>query len=124
MLSVNVNGNLSNLEKSDCISMMNEFDLVVLIEIKCDFVFSVPGFVMLRSSNHQLRGGVALLVRNNLWEDVHDVQLLDDQIWFRLSCAPGFKFGACYIPPSDSLYYKYGSFAEIQEQVKDGGEKL
>ena len=124
MLSVNINGNLSGLEKSDCILLMNEFDIVVLIEIKCDYVFSVPGFVTVRSSNRQLRGGVALLVKNNLWRAVHDVQHLNDQIWFRLSCVPGFKFGACYIPPSDSLYYRYSSFADIQEQVKGSSDKV
>ena len=124
VLSINVNGNLSNLEKSACISFMSNFDLIVLIEIKCAYAFSVPGFATIRSSNHQLRGGVALLVRNNLWGAVRDVQLLNDQIWFRLSSVPGFMFGACYIPPSDSPYYRYDSFADIQEQIKDSSDKI
>ena len=98
---------------SACISFMSNFDLVILIEIKCDYAFSVPGFATIKISNHQLRGGVALLVRNNLWGPVRDVQLWNDQIWFRLSSVPGFMFGACYIPLSNS-HYRCDSFADIQ----------
>ena len=46
---------------------------------------------------------------------MYDVKCEHDQVWFRLKCAPGFKFGAVYICPSDSPYYDTNSFAIFQK---------
>ena len=103
---------------------MNNFDIIVLIEIKCCYAFSVPGFEVLRSSNRALRGGVAVLVKGYLWPDVYEVQSLCDQVWFKLSFLPDVRIGACYIPPSDSSYFSPASFSEVQEQVIDSDNRI
>ena len=38
--------------------------MVVLIELKCRYVISVPGFNVLRSAGKEARGGVAVLISN------------------------------------------------------------
>ena len=103
---------------------MNNFDVIVLIEIKCCYAFSVPGFEVLRSSNRALRGGIAVLVKGYLWPDVYEVQSLCDQVWFKLSFLPDVRIGACYIPPSDSPYFSPASFSDVQEQVIDSDNRI
>ena len=98
---------------------MNDFDIIVLVEVKCNYCFSVPGFEVLRSSNHGMRGGVAVLVKNNLWRFVFDVQSLKDQVWFKLSFMPDVRIGGCYIPPADSPYFNPASFGDMQSQIVD-----
>ena len=83
MLSVNINGNLSKLEDKTCLAYLNSFDVITLLEVKCSYVFSVPGFEVLRSRNCGMRGGVAVLVKVYLWPSVFDAQSLNDQV-FRL----------------------------------------
>lgn len=102
---------------------MQRFDIVVLVELKSGYVFSVPGFEVLRSSNHELRGGVAVLVKCSLWTEVFNVQLLHDQVWFKLSFMPDVVIGACYIPPADSPYFSPTSFSDIQNQILENDSK-
>ena len=50
---------------------------------------------------------------------IFDVDLsIADQVWFKLKCVPGVLFGACYVPPSDSDYFRYSQLSSIQEKVK------
>ena len=124
LLSININGNLSVLENSTCLSYMNEFDVIVLVELKCSYVFSVPGFTVMRSSDSGQRGGVGVLVKHRLAAGVFDVKLLNDQVWFRLSFMPGMKICACYIPPADSPYFSSISFSDIQSQAVESDSKV
>ncbi len=39
-----------------------------------------------------------------------------DQIWFTLSVLQDIRFGAVYIPPSDSPYHTGHEFSDIQAQ--------
>ena len=103
---------------------MLSFDIIALLEIKCGYVFSVAGFSVLRSSNRGARGGVAVLVKNRLWSHVFDVQLLNDQVWFKLSLMPDTYIGVCYIPPSDSSYFNSSSFSDLQDQILDSGNRV
>ena len=96
----------------------------MLIELKCSYVLSVPGFNMIRSAEREMRGGVAVLVSNEIWHFVCDVDSRRDQVWFRLSCVPEWKFGACYVPPADSLYFSPQSFSDVQEQASSNDKVL
>ncbi len=64
-----------------------------------------------------MRGGVAVLFKDYMWKQAYDFHRLRDQVWFKLICMPGFKFGACYVTPHDSPYYSPQSFSDIQEQI-------
>ena len=45
-------------------------------------------------------------------------------IWFKLQPAPGFLFGALYIPPSDSPYFSPQSFATLHEYARAQDSKV
>ena len=120
LLCLNINGGLSKLENKTVIEFLNQFDIVTLIELKSAYTFSVPGFATIRSKlveGEEMRGGVAVLVKFALWQQVIAVTQLKDQIWFQLCSLPEYCFGACYIAPLDSPYFSQSSFAQIQENV-------
>ena len=112
------------LEKESCLAYMSDFDIIVLIELKSSYVFSVPGYTVLKSSDRGLREGVGILVKHKLMSSVFDVQLLNDQVWFRLSFMSDVKLCACYIPPVDSPYFNPMSFSDIQSQAIDSENKI
>ena len=123
VLSVNINGGLFKLDTN--IPILNyflNFDFVFLNELKCDAMFTMPGFVTIRSNepNGSLRGGVAVLVKTSLAKYVQGVEMLQDQVWFRLSFWPNCILGGCYIPPADSPYFTPGHFANIQARAQQG----
>ena len=124
LLSININGNLSIIENASCVAYINDFDIVALSELKSSYVFSVPGYTVLRSCDRGLRGGVGVLVKHKLMSSVFDVQLLSDQVWFRLSFMSDVKFCACYVPPADSPYFNPTSFSDIQSQVVGSESKI
>ena len=80
-------------------------------------MLSVPGFNLIRSAEKEMRGGVAVLISNEMWRFVRDVDTRRDQVWLRIEFAPEWKFGACYVPPADSLFFSRQSFADIQDQA-------
>ena len=47
--------------------------------------------------NESKRGGVAVLFKNKIFEDVYNVVPLKDQLWFSVSTEPGIRFGVVYI---------------------------
>ena len=46
------------------------------------------------------------------------IRVLRDEVWLQFRNIVGVLFGFCYIPPSDSQYYSYDSFAAIQGRLK------
>ena len=127
LCSININGHLAKLEKSDCISFLNNFDIVCLNEIKSSYPVTIPGFRSIRSNviaNEALRGGVAVLFKQNIWDLVYNITLSKDQVWFSLYCVPDFRFGAVYIPPRDSLYFSVELLSHIQEQLTEPFTKV
>ena len=118
-LSVNINGVYDKLENLECIEFLALFDIVFVFELKCTNPVNVPGFKAIRSSfikGEDLRGGTAVLVKHELWLSVCRVKRYKDQVWFTLSVAPYVRFGAVYIPPSDSPYFDPVSFAHIRSE--------
>lgn len=101
------------------LELLCEYDIVMLCEIKCNYPFSVPGYRCLRSRvvpGEDTRGGVAVLFRSQLWNEVYGVVVQKDQVWFRLKSSPGCTFGAVYIAPRDSLYFSQESLTMIAEK--------
>ena len=100
IVSLNINGISSKLESYICVSLFSMYDIVFLSELKCDYVFAVPGFKCLRSRlipGEEKRGGVAVLIKVNLWNYVYSVSSMKDQVWFKLKCTPKIKYGCVYI---------------------------
>ncbi len=96
---------------------MLDYDIVVLQEIKTAFVFSLPGFICIRSAiipGEEAGGGVVVLSKNSVWQHVETVKTLKDQVWFTLRSAPDLVFGGCYLTPIDSPYFSNDLFATIQ----------
>ena len=101
--------------------MVKDYDLISLNEIKTPLKISCPGHISITSRNmsNPHRGGTCVLIKNQLFPQVTDVDLSKpDQVWLRIRCVPGILFGFVYIPPSDSSYFSETSFSDIQEKLK------
>ena len=119
ILSLNINNVASKLEDYKLLNLLLLYDIVCLCEIKCDYPFSLPGYKCLRSRiipSESKRGGVAVLFKNKMFENVYNVVPLKDQLWFSVSTVIGIRFGAVYIAPKDSMYFTQDSFATISDQ--------
>jgi hypothetical protein len=115
---VNIHGATSKLERSNIIELFNKYDVVFLSELKHTYPLTIPGFQYIRSrviTEEEHRGGVGILIKQYLWPEVHDIDINHDQVWFSLQSVPDTVFGAIYISPRDSPYYRPQSFATIQE---------
>ena len=120
ILSLNIHGATSKLEQSNLLHKLNQYDIVYLSEVKHTYPLSIPGYTCVRSrtvDGEELRGGVAILFKSQIWPEVHNLFCEYDQIWFKLHSIPHVKFGAIYIPPRDSPYFNPHSFALIQEHT-------
>ena len=98
---------------------MCDFDIVILSEIKTSQAFSLPGFKCVRSAlvaKEESRGGVAVLFKHHIWNSGVEIDTGRDQVWFRIRSAPGLYFGAVYITPSDSPFFRQDCFSLIQEK--------
>ena len=118
---------MSKLESTSCRTLFANYDLIFLSEIKCTYPFSLQGFHCIRSeiiAGEENRGGVAVLIKNSLWNKVYDVQRKRDQVWLRLDFAKDILFGAIYIPPRDSPYFSQDSFAQIHDMIYDNNSHV
>ena len=121
IVSWNVNGARTKLEKSTVYNFLYQFDMIGLNEVKTDLPVSLPGYVSYKSiaSGGTHRGGTVLLLRRSLQSGVISVDTgMEGQVWVRLSYAPDILFGFVYIPPSDSPYFNPVLISAIQEKIK------
>ena len=126
ILSLNINGATSKVESKVCCDLFNQYDIVCLSELKCSYPLSLPGYKCPRSRvvpGEEMRGGVAVFIKTYLWNYVHCVSSLHDQVWFKLHSTPGFYFGAVYVAPRDSPFFSMESFSSLQEQCHPHGQK-
>ena len=72
----------------------------------------------------ETRGGVAVLFKCHLWNNVYSVVVQKDQVWFRLKSSPGCIFCAVYIAPRDSLYFSQESFTRIVDQCSSTEDRV
>ena len=76
ILSLNINNVTSKLEDYKLLNILLLYYIVCLCEIKCDYPFSLPRYKCLRSRiilSESKRGGVAVLFKNKIFEDVYNV---------------------------------------------------
>ena len=120
MISWNINGTYTKLEKENIIQLLTNYDVISFNEVKANSRIAFPGYVTYRSKvcGSAERGGTVVCVRNSLSHLVTFVDLsIDDQVWLQLGNMQGILFGFCYIAPCDSPYYSHASFAAIQEKL-------
>ena len=120
-MSWSINGVSTKLEKTNVFSMLREYDVIGLNEVKTMCSVSLPGYTGYRSNegNNGHRGGTVVLIRNSLCSQVWHVDTsIEGQVWLQLKCIPDVMFGFCYIPPLDSAYFKQELLSAIQEKVK------
>ena len=102
MISLNINGATSKLEERRCIELLTQYDIICLSEIKCDYPFSMPGYrCIIRSCiipGEEKRGGVAVLFKECIWNSVHDIVTVKDQVWFSVRCFQNSSSEQCTLP--------------------------
>ncbi len=98
VLTWNINGAKTELEKPAILTWLCQYDIISLNEIKTNLNVSLPGYVSFRKikkdSSH--RGGTIVFVKNSLSQYVSCVDVsVDDQVWLSLECVPEIIFGFC-----------------------------
>ncbi len=122
LLSWNLNGVYTKLEKSHVHQLLYEYDIISINEVKTSLPVILSGYKSYRSGvvGSGARGGTVVLVKNWLSEAVFDVDLsIGDQVWMQIRNIPGVLFGFCYIPPSDSRYYSLSAFSYMEEKLSE-----
>ena len=95
-------------------------DIIVLSETKTSAAPSLPGYIAINNSKYR-HGGVAVLLKRYLFPKVCFVDIEDEgAVWFELSCVPGVIFCGMYNEPSDSPYFRPGTFASIPAHLTSG----
>lgn len=129
IVSWNINGAKTKLEKIVVYNLLCQYDIIGLYEVKTSLPVSLSGYVSYRSvaygSGH--RGGTVVLVRRALHASVLYVDSgTEDQVWLRMGCMPNVMLGFVYVPPCDSPYFSPANISAIQERVKtaDRGMKF
>ena len=105
ILTWNINGAKTKLGKCAVLSLICQYDIISLNEIKTELCVSLPGYVGYRKTqkNAVHRGGTIVFAKNCLSRYASSVDLgVDDQVWLKLQCASSVLFGLCYVPPNDS----------------------
>jgi hypothetical protein len=80
----------------------------------------MPGFRSLRSKiiPNEQRGGVLVMIKTALWNNIHNIRIEKDQVWFSLTNVPNVVIGAVYQAPRDSPYFNPATIAIMQEQYE------
>lgn len=126
LISWNINGVRTKLEKHCVQDFLMKYDIVCLNEVKTPLRVCLPGYVSYMSNNKTSphRGGTVVMVKNYLAQSTLRVDTsTEDQVWLQFRSLPGVVVAACYIPPSDSPYFSHDSFASIQDKVIENGNE-
>ena len=121
IISWNINGVKTKLEKKVVQKMLLNFDIICLNEVRTSLTISFPGYVGYKSSVHgpSHRGGTIIFLKNPIVRTVINADTsIDGQVWLRFSFEPKTMFGFCYVPPFESQYFSHTSFVSIQEKLK------
>ena len=112
----NIHGVRDKLSSTLIYNLIQQYDIILLSEIKTNLHFNVPGYrTVLGNHKYGNHGGVAILFRNSIYNEVNMIdKSCNEQIWFKLSFLPNILFGGCYIVPSDSSYFSPHFHANIQ----------
>ena len=101
-----------------------QYDVLWVAENKSNIIVHIPGFICYRNTERYTEnGGICLYVKNVLAKYVSSVQFNgDDAIWVCFTFQPNTMFGASYIPPEDSSYFKPQIFARLDSVLKTQGK--
>ncbi len=122
IISWNINGVCTKLEKSNVFQLLCNYDIISINEVKTPLPVTLSGYKSYRSNKlgSTARGGTVVLVKNWLLKAVLSVDTsIGDQVWLQMRNIPGVLFGFCYIPPSDSQYYSLDAFSHIEEKLSE-----
>lgn len=89
IISWNINGVHTKLEKSNVISFLCDYDVICITEVKTQLEVYFQGYVAYRSvSNANAhRGGTVVFVRRRLQQYVVHVDTsFTDQVWMQFTC--------------------------------------
>ena len=75
-------------------------------------------------AGEETRGGVAVLIRNNLKSFLYKVEIDRDLICFSLKMAPAITFITAYIPPRDSPFFSLSTFSAINEICRRSSDRV
>ena len=116
----NINGVTNKLENDNVLAALMKYDFLWVAEIKSPINAHLPGYTAYRNSERYMNhGGICLYMKNSLVRFVSSVRFDgDDAIWLNFSFQPDITFGAFYIPPEDSSYYKPQLLAKLQSKLK------
>ena len=98
----------------DFITYIIQFDIVFLSEIKSSRPISLPGFSVAAQCSENGHGGVALLIKHYLQNQIKILFQSSNVIAFQHSNLPETIFIGAYIEPADSKYYDPQCFGIIQ----------
>ena len=124
IISWNINGARTKLEKIHVSNYLSNFDIISLNEVKTPITISLSGYICVKSKHvsgaASRRGGTVVMIKNYLACQIYNVDSsIIDQVWLRVRCVPDVVFGFCYIPPSDSTYFTHQSFVTLHEKMID-----
>ena len=91
IMSWNVNGVFTKLEKKHVLKELTQYDVISLLEVKTSLPVRIPGYMSYRSAvvGSSERGGVVVCVRNSLAQWVHSVDVMTgDQVWMQFKNMP------------------------------------
>ena len=120
MISWNINGIHTKLERESVRLLLSQHDSICLNEVKTGLLVEFPEYVTYCSAmvGSAERGGTVVCVRSSLVDLVHSIDvIIGDQVWLKFKNLQGVLMGFRYIPPCDSPYYSHASFAVIQEKL-------
>lgn len=120
IIAWNVNAVCTKFEKSNVLSLLFEYDVICLNEVKTPLPVSSSGYVSFKSAalGTTDRGGRVVCVKNWLADLLAEVDTSNGyQVWLRFRNIQDVLYGFCYIPPCDSQYYSHDLFAVIQEKL-------
>ena len=117
----NINRVGNKLECESVSSMLQEFDVIWISELKTYFDFNLAGYKSYRSTGarYDNHGGICMLIKNFLTGYIKDTSFeRDDGISVSFTFQPNVIFWGFYIPPSDSRYYDDVHFALLMSRIK------
>ena len=130
----NINGLSSKslgdkLRNTDCLSMINSFDFIILSETRKRVSVDVEGFKIVTTSTLKTRkggrnsGGLALLYKSKFNDWISVEKESANFLWFKISkeytkTARDIYVCGAYIPPYNSNYFCPDLFDELENYIE------
>ena len=122
----NIRGVKNKLENDDLLTKFLKYDVLWVAEIKSSINAHIPGFICYRNTERYTNhGGICVYLKNALEKYISSVHFDgDNTIWVCFVFQPDIMFGASYIPPEDSSYFRPQMFGRLQSVLKTEGKSF